>query len=326
MQRITRRIFLGTSMLATGAGLFVPRLFFGQEKQDQKQQVPDQQIPELLKQARAAAAGAKVTMQSLRRNVSVLMGSGGNIVVLPGKDGKMMIDSGFASSKPQVTEALVSLGNAPLSLLINTHWHFDHTDGNEWVHGAGATIMATDRTKQRLSEPTAIAAFQVTFPAAPAAAIPTKTFSARQTLHGNDEELILTPYQPAHTDTDTSIYFAQADVLHTGDTWFNGFYPFIDYSTGGSIDGMIRAAELNLSLGTAKTIIVPGHGPVGDKAQLGEFHEMLVGCRAAVAAEKKQGKTLEATVAAKPLSKYDAKFGGGFMKPEAFVALVYQGV
>ena len=316
MRELSRRGFVGLAAWTAGAALVDVRILSAQESQ----------VPEIVKQARAAAAGMKVSTQTLRRNVSVLMGSGGNIAVQPGKDGKVLIDSGFASSKPQVTEALASLGNDPLSLLINTHWHYDHTDGNEWLHGAGATIMATEKTKQRLSVPTPIATFNVTFPPAPAGAIPTKTLSEKQTLHVNDEELVLTPYDPAHTDTDASIYFAKADVLHTGDTWFNGFYPFIDYSTGGSIDGMIRAAERNLSYGTAKTIIIPGHGPVGDKTQLKEFHEMLVGSRAAVAAQKNQGRSLPDTVAAKPLAQYDAKFGGGFMKPEIFVALVYQGV
>jgi len=316
MQRFTRRGFVGTAAWAAGAAFFGGSKLFGQVSA----------LPAPLVQARTAAASAKISTQTLRRNVRVLMGSGGNIVVLPGKDGKLLIDSGFSTSRPQIEEALTALGEEPLTMLINTHWHFDHTDGNEWLHGAGATIMATQKTKERLSVPTTIAAFQATFPAAPAGAIPAQTFSEKTTLHRNDEELVLVPYGPAHTDTDASIYFVKADVLHTGDTWFNGFYPFIDYSTGGSIDAMIDAAKKNLQYGTAKTLIVPGHGPVGDKAQLQQFHEMLMGSRVAVAAEKKQGKSLAETVAAKPLAQYDAKYGGGFMNSEAFVALVYQGV
>ena len=283
-------------------------------------------VPPVIQQGRATAAGAKIETKSLRGGVSALMGSGGNIAVLPGRDGKLLVDSGYQTSKPQLTAALQALSPEPISHLINTHWHFDHTDGNAWMHEAGATIIAQEQCKARLSTTQTIAAFQALIPPSPAGALPTMTFADRDVLHLNGEEIALHYYAPAHTDTDISIYFPKADVLHVGDTWFNGLYPFIDYSTGGHIDGMIVAANRNLADSTGGTIIVPGHGPIGTRAELLEFRDMLVYARDRVAALKKQGKPLAEVVAARPLAVYDAKYGSGFMKPQAFIGLVYQGV
>lgn len=311
----TRRNFLQTAGLLAGATVVNRRSLWAQDP-----------VPAVIVQGRAAGATAKISVRNLRGPVSVLMGSGGNIAVLTGKDGKVLVDSGYSTSKPQITEALASLTADPLTHLINTHWHFDHTDGNEWMHGAGATIVAQQKTKERLSTPQEIAAFNAHFPAAPVAAIPAETFAERLELKLNGEVLQLEHYAPAHTDTDAWIYFSHADVLHTGDTWFNGFYPFIDYSSNGSIDGMIAAADKTLKLVTPKTIIIPGHGPVGDRAGLDAYQQMLIAIRGKVADLKKQGKTLEETVAAKPSADYDSKWGGGFLPAPAFLALVYQGV
>jgi glyoxylase-like metal-dependent hydrolase (beta-lactamase superfamily II) len=274
----------------------------------------------------AAAASAKITTQALRGNVSVLMGSGGNIAVLPGREGKLIVDSGFSTSRPQITEALSGISNNPVTHLVNTHWHFDHTDGNEWMHSIGATILAHENTRERLSTKQTIAAFDMTLPPAPAAAIPTEVFGKKKTLKVNGATLQMAHYDPAHTDTDISIYFVEANVLHCGDTWFNGVYPFIDYSSGGNINGMIAATERNLAMANDITIVIPGHGPIGDKAGLKRTHDMLVGCRDAVAALKKQGKTLPDVVAAKPTSAYDETWGQGSIEPDFFVGLVYQGV
>jgi len=171
--------------------------------------------------------------------------------------------------------------------------------------------------------PAEIAAFKASFPPSPAGAIPTLVFASDDKTKLNGATLVLRHYDPAHTDTDISIYFPEANVLHVGDTWFNGFYPFIDYSTGGSINGMIRATERNLAAATTDTIIIPGHGPIGNKTQLTEFHDMLVGTRDNVAKLKKEGKSLDETIAAKPTAAYDEKWG---KKPEAFIGYVYQGV
>ena len=191
MRTLTRRTFLASASIVAGGGMLTPRRFIGQTTS----------LPDVLVKGRAGAATSKIHTQLLRRNVSALSGSGGNIAVLPGKDGQMIVDSGYSTSQPQLTEALRAISSDPMTLLINTHWHFDHTDGNEWMHQAGATIMATENTKQRLSTTQTIAAFKAIIPPSPAAAIPAKTFSAEQTLHSNDEEVLLVPYAPAHTDT-----------------------------------------------------------------------------------------------------------------------------
>jgi glyoxylase-like metal-dependent hydrolase (beta-lactamase superfamily II) len=270
----------------------------------------------------AQAPVARIKTASLRGNVSVLRGSGGNIAVLTGKDGKIIVDSGYSSAKAQIAAALTALSADPVTHLINTHWHIDHTDGNEWMHAAGAVILAHENTRKRLSTAQTVAAWQTTFPPAPAGAIPTETFADKKTLHLNGTTLELAYYGAAHTDTDISIYFADADILHAGDTWWNPLYPFIDYSTGGHINGMIQATERNLSASTAHTIIIPGHGRVGDKAQLAEYRDLLVTTRDKVAELKKQGKTLEEVIAAKPNAAFDDKWGPA----TEFLAYVYQGV
>jgi glyoxylase-like metal-dependent hydrolase (beta-lactamase superfamily II) len=316
MTRITRRHFLSTAAAAATAAYFTPRSLFAQAS------VPADSRPQM----RASGINARITTQHLRNNVSVLMGSGGNIAVLPGPEGKLLIDSGYSTSRPQITEALAAISADPIQHLIDTHWHLDHTDGNEWMHSVGATIIAHERTLQRLSTPQDIAAFGAHFPPSPAGALPTKTFATTHTLKTNDHTLILTHYDPAHTDTDISVLFADADILHCGDTFFNGAYPFIDYSTGGHIDGMILATKRNLAAGTDSTILIPGHGPIGNKSQLSDSYDMLTAIRDNVATLKKQGKTVEEAIAAKPTAKFDGTYGKGFVNPDTFTRLVYQGV
>jgi len=273
-----------------------------------------------------AAAQAKIEVHPLRRNISVLEGSGGNITVLTGKDGKLLIDAGFTVSKPRVAPALDSLSTDPITRLINTHWHVDHTDGNAWLHAAGAAITAHENTKKHLATSTRVEGWSYTFAPAPAEALPTTTFRDAHRLRHNDTSLTLKYYGPAHTDSDISVVFEEADVIQVGDTWWNGFYPFIDYSTGGSIDGMINATKWNLSVVTEKTIIIPGHGSVADKAGLTEYYNMLVAIRENVAKLKKQGRSLAETIGAKPTASYDAKWGQFLMTPAIFTELVYSGV
>ena len=255
------------------------------------------------------------------------MGAGGNIAVLTGPDGKLLVDAEIVTARPNVSKALASINADPIKQLINTHWHFDHTGGNEWVHEAGASILAHENTRKHLSQATRVEGnWQYTFPAAPAGAIPSTVFKDEHTLHVNNTTLMLKHYSPAHTDSDISVHFPEADILHTGDTFWNRDYPFIDYGTGGSIDGQIRAAEANIAKVTDKTIVIPGHGAVGGKADLILFRDVLVEIRDKVAALKKQGKPLPEVIAAKPGARYDAEWGNLFQNPSDFVALVYQGV
>jgi glyoxylase-like metal-dependent hydrolase (beta-lactamase superfamily II) len=163
-------------------------------------------------------------------------------------------------------------------------------------------------TKKHLSTSTRVEGWQYTFPPSPAGALPTTIFDDEHHVRHNDTNIALKYYGPAHTDSDISVVFEEADVIHVADTLWNGIYPFIDYSTGGSIDGMIRAAERNLSVVTDNTIVIPGHGPVANKAALTAFRDMLSTIRNNVAALKKQGKSLSETIAARPTATYDAKW------------------
>ena len=296
------------------AACFTPRALFADSG--------DVLVPGGLK----AAATAKVTVQALRRNMSVLLGAGGNIAVLTGPDGKLLVDAEIVTARPHVSAALASINADPVKQLINTHWHFDHTGGNEWLHEAGASILAQENTRKHLSEDTYVEGWKHTFPAAPAGAIPSSVFKDDHTLHANKTTLILHHYLPAHTDSDIYVHFAEADIFHAGDTFWNRDYPFIDYSTGGSIDGTIRAAEANIAKVTDKMIVIPGHGAVGGRADLILFRDVLVDIRGKVAVLKKQGRSLDEVIAAKPSARYDAEWGNLFMSPAAFIALVYQGV
>jgi len=309
---VSRRRFLISSGVAVAAAYLVPSRLFAQQG--------------LVEIALKASATAKISVQALRRNISVLLGPGGNIAVLTGSDGKLLIDAEVVTARPNVAAALASINGDPVKQLINTHWHFDHTGGNEWMHQAGASIVAHENTRKRLSADTRVEGWAYTFPAAPAGAIPATVFQDEHTVHVNGSTLALKYYGPAHTDSDISVHFTEADVLHTGDTFWNRNYPFIDYSTGGSIDGQIRAAEANLAKVSATTIVIPGHGVIAGKADLALFRNVLVEAREKVAKLKKQGRTLDEVVAAKPTAAYDAEWGQGFQNPKSFLGWVYQGV
>ena len=273
-----------------------------------------------------AAAKADITVEKLRGNISVLFGSGGNIVVLTGRDGTLLVDAGIAVSRARVQAALDQISEGPIKFLINTHWHWDHTDGNEWVHSLGATIIAHENVLKRLSGTTRVEDWNYTFQPWPTGGRPTVVFKTEKTLNFDGEALVLKTYGPGHTDGDISVYFSNADVLALGDIFWNGYYPFIDNGVGGGIDGMIRWVNTSLASVTDKTIVIPGHGPVGNRPQLVEFRDMLVAIRENVSRLKKQGKSIEEVVAAKPTAAYDDKWGGYVINGAFFTRLVYAGV
>ena len=276
---------------------------------------------------RNEAAKAHIKLHRLRGNVSILEGSGGNIAVLTGTDGKVFVDAGITGTRPRILQATNSLSRDPITHLINTHWHFDHTDGNLWLSEEGAAIIAHTNTHKHLESVQRVADWDFTFPSSPLAAVPTEVFSSEMTLNANRSTLHLKHYDPAHTDSDISVRFIEADIHHCGDTYWNGIYPFIDYSTGGSIDGMIKAAEENIAAVSTRTIVVPGHGnPVSNRQGLSTFRDMLVGVRDNVAKLKQQGRSLDDIIAAKPTAAFDAKWGQFVITPLFFTRLVYQGV
>jgi len=273
---------------------------------------------------RAAGASTPIRATKLYDNLYLLQGAGGNMAAQIGPDGKLLIDSSFATAVPKIREALAALGSDPASTLINTHWHIDHTDGNEGMHAAGFTIYAHEKTRERLATPQTMKMMGFSLPAAPASALPVLTFSQSLNLWRNGDSLSLEHFAPAHTDTDIYIHFHKADVLHVGDIWFNGMYPFIDEGTGGTIGGMIEAGKKALSLAGPGTKIIPGHGPLGTRAQLQQFHDMLAAVHDKVAALKSAGASEQEVVAKKPTAAFDAAWAKGMMNGDSFTGIVYR--
>ncbi|MQY13487.1 hypothetical protein SRB5_36350 [Streptomyces sp. RB5] len=274
----------------------------------------------------AAAERDPITVTPLREGVYLLQGSGGNIGVLPSEDGAFMVDAGVDVSREKMESALQGLGVSRIGELVNTHWHFDHTGGNSWVHEHGAEIIANPGTLSNLSRGIRVYEWSHTFPPVVAAARPTVTISSEKTYTVDGQSVRLRSYDPGHTDGDLSAYFATSNVLFTGDTFWNGLYPFIDWEVGGNIDGAIEEANQNIAMADDDTIVVPGHGPVGTRADLVEFRDMLVGIRNRVADLKGKGLTVEQTIAAKPTQPFDAEFGQGLIGPDLFTTLVYRTV
>jgi glyoxylase-like metal-dependent hydrolase (beta-lactamase superfamily II) len=305
---------VGGAALAAGRGWLTPREAFAEARG-------------LVSLIKDSAAVAPIVTHRLRNNISVLEGSGGNIAVLTGPDGKVLIDAGIGVSRPRVEKALAELGPGPVTHLINTHWHFDHANGNDWLGSAGAKIIAQENTRKHLSGIQRVEDWDYNFLPLTSAGIPTEVFDKEHSLKLNGTTINLKYYGPAHTDSDISVTFAEANIVHVGDTFWNGIYPFIDYSTGGSIDGSIAAADSGLAATNNDTIIIPGHGkPVSNRAELKEFRDMLVAIRDNVAKLKKEGRSKEETVAAKPTAAFDAKFGQFVIDPGFFTRLVYEGV
>jgi glyoxylase-like metal-dependent hydrolase (beta-lactamase superfamily II) len=312
---INRRSFLRTTFALGAAASLAPRVFLAQAVTQPVDRVAA---------AREGARNTPIKITKLYDNVYLLQGAGGNMVAQSGADGDLQIDSSFATAVPHIKEALASLSKDAPDLLINTHWHFDHTDGNAGLRDAGFRILAHQKTRERLSTPQVVKMLGMSLPAAPGAALPTITFDRTMHLYHNGDSLDLVHFEPAHTDTDIYIHFHKADVLHLGDTWFNGFYPFIDESSGGSIGGMIRANQRALEIATETTKIIPGHGPLGDKAGLRKFHDMLSDIRDKVAQLKSSGLNEADAVAKKPTASYDEQWGHGMLTPDQFAGLVYR--
>jgi glyoxylase-like metal-dependent hydrolase (beta-lactamase superfamily II) len=315
---LSRRHFclccLGGAAFAATGGWLTPREAFAEARG-------------LVSLIKDSAAVSPIVTHRLRNNISVLEGSGGNIAVLTGPDGKVLIDAGIGVSRPQLTKALADLGSEPITHLVNTHWHFDHADGNDWLHSLGAKIIAQENTRKHLSEVQRVEDWDYNFLALPTGGIPSEVFAKEHNLKLNGASIGLKYYGPAHTDSDISVTFSEANVVHVGDTFWNGIYPFIDYSTGGSIDGAIAAADANLAATNDDTIVISGHGkPVCNKADLKEFRDMLVAVRDNVATLKKQGRSRDETVAAKPTAAFDAKWGQFVIDAGFFTRLVYEGV
>jgi len=287
---------------------------------------------DLLASMRAKFNAVPMKTQKLADNVTMFDGPGGAVTVLNGPDGKFVVDTFVAPAWPRLKEALDGLGNAPLKYVIDTHWHFDHTDNNAHLHAAGATVLAHENTKKRMSEPHDLPVLYraadgvlagLHFDASPAEALPQKTFPVSYKLQANGETLLLQHVPPAHTDSDIYVHFEKANVISMADLFFNGMYPYIDPGTGGKITGTIDAVDKILSLADNDTKFVAGHGPLGNKADLTKFRDMLVTSRERIEKLKSSGKSALEAVSEKPFADLDPIWGRGILNGGQWVQIVY---
>lgn len=256
--------------------------------------------------------------------VFVLYGSGGNIGVSDGADGIFLIDDQYAVMTPKVTDALAKISSRPPRFVLNTHWHSDHTGGNENLAARGTVVVAHDQVRVRMNSEQFSEFFQSKTPASPSGALPVVTFSDSLSLHVNGDEL-RGDYAPnAHTDGDVFIHFRKANVIHTGDLMFAGLYPFIDLDSGGSVNGLLAAVDRMLAIADDKTRIIPGHGEVTGRAGLVAYREMLAVTSGRVRDLVKAGKSVDQVLAARPNADYDAKLAWSFITAERYLQILYR--
>lgn len=250
-------------------------------------------------------------------------GGAGNIGLSTGEDGAAIVDTQFAPLNDKIRNAIRQAGGGDVQFVVNTHWHNDHSGGNEPFGNAGAVIIAHNNVRTRMSTEQVMAAFNQTVPPSPAAALPVLTFPTRATFHWNGNTVNVFHAPNAHTDGDSIIHFTNLNAFHMGDTFVNGGYPFIDNDSGGSIDGLIAAAEAVLVRSNASTKIIPGHGPLATPDDLREFLGVVRTTRERVQSMIDQGMSEDAVVAAKPTAEWDATYGTGFMNGETFTRFTY---
>jgi glyoxylase-like metal-dependent hydrolase (beta-lactamase superfamily II) len=331
-QTSRREMLRGSATLA--GGIFLAPLFPSTSLRASALSYP-QQTPspeDLLASMRAKFNAAPLETRRLAEDVTMLSGPGGSVVVLNGPDGKFVVDTFVAPAWPRLKKALDALGNAPVKCVIDTHWHFDHTDNNAPLHAAGATVLAHENTKKRMSEPHDLPVLYraadgtlagLHFDPSPAEALPQQTFASSHKLQGNGETLALQHVAPAHTDSDIYVHFQNANVIQMADLFFNGMYPYIDPGTGGKITGVIAAADKILSLADNDTKIVAGHGPLGNKADLTKYRDMLVASCNRVEKLKSAGKSALEAVMEKPFADLDLAWGQGIINSDQWVQIVY---
>ena len=269
-------------------------------------------------------ADARLTSQQLRPGLDVLIGGGGNIAVWHGADGIVVIDDNLAPLAPKVLEAIRRSASGPIRFVINTHWHPDHTGGNELLGKAGGIVVAHDNVRARMSEDQFIEIASLQVPAAPPGALPIVTFDDSVTLYLNGDRLDVVHVREAHTDGDAVLRWQTANVVHTGDVFDSRSYPFVDRASGGSLAGLVAALEGILARTDDSTLVIPGHGPVSDRRELAAYRDMLVTVGRRVREAIERGRSLEEVLGSRPTAEYDARYGQGFMTPTRFVGIVYR--
>jgi glyoxylase-like metal-dependent hydrolase (beta-lactamase superfamily II) len=301
------------SLALLAAGAAAPRFLFAQKPAASPAPSP-------------SATPPPVASRNLADRLSLITGAGGNIAVLTGDDGTLLIDCGVPAAIMGLIGEVAKVAPTPASIVVNTHWHFDHTGGNEQLAKNGARIIAHDNCRKRLATDQYMEFMDRKVPASPHIALPVATFDREMQLHVNGEDLKLTAVPPAHTDNDIIIQFPNANVLHVGDLYFNGFYPFIDYSSGGWIGGMAAAIKTASGMVDAKTKIIPGHGPMAMPDDMKFYLTFLETMNDRLGKMKQQGKSVDEAIAAAPTKDFDEKLGGGFLKPDMFVKCTYTGL
>ena len=259
-------------------------------------------------------------------NIYMLTGNGGNIGLFLGNDGTFIVDDQFAPLTDKILAVIKSVGGDTPRFLINTHFHGDHTGGNENLGKAGTLIISHDNVRRRLVNGSFIETFGMNAPPADKTALPVITFSEDMHFHINDEAVRAIHVASAHTDGDSFIHFENANVVHAGDVFFNGFYPFIDVDNGGSMRGTIAAVDVILAMTDSDSKIIPGHGPLGDKAQLQAYRDMLDTVYTRLLKLKNDGVSVEDAITQEPLKDFEATWGGGFFKGDKWISIIYPGI
>ncbi len=265
----------------------------------------------------------EIKADKLAESVYMMTGAGGNLGLSVGEDAVFVIDDQFAPLTPKIQAAIAAITTQPVKFVMNTHWHFDHVGGNENLGKAGALIFAHENVRKRMSTEQFIEFLDMKVKAEPKVALPMVTFTRDVSFHINGDDVRVFHVARAHTDGDSIIHFAKNDVIHMGDTFFNKMYPFVDTSSGGTVDGMLDAADIVLEMAGDKTKIIPGHGPLATKTDLRTYRDMLAKISANIRGQIKAGKKLEEVVASKPTAEFDAAWGKGLLPPEKFVAMLY---